>query len=77
MTTFHNVCTVAITDQADVHVNCVPEAPLSAGQHGWHGDNILASMTAVELEPGPLTDVIIPSVVLSMEVCFCSCYFSL
>ena len=50
-------------------MNCVPEAVWSAGQHGCHGDNLLASMTAVELEPGPLTDVIIPSVVLPLEFC--------
>ena len=37
LTTFHNVSTVAITDQADLHVNCLSEAPLTAGQHGLHG----------------------------------------
>ena len=31
LTTFHNVSTVAITDQVDLHVNCLSEVPLSAG----------------------------------------------
>ena len=49
--TFNNFPTVAITDRADLEVNCVVEAPMSAGQHGWHGNTLLASMTPVELEP--------------------------
>ena len=61
--TFHNFSTVAITDQAELHVNCVPEAAWSLGQYGCHGDNLLASMTAVEHEAGPLTDVILPAVI--------------
>ena len=31
LTTFHNVSTVASTDQVYLHVNCLSEAPLSTG----------------------------------------------
>ena len=51
LSTFHNFSTVAITDRADLQMNCVVEAPLSVGQQGWPGDTLLASMTPVELEP--------------------------
>ena len=66
LTTFHNVSTVAITDQVDLYVNCLSKAPLCAGNTVCTVDKLVESLTPFELEPGTLTDVIIALVVLSL-----------
>ena len=70
LTTFHNVSTVAITDQIDLHVNCLSEAPLSAGNTVWSVNDIVEYLTRYELKPGPITDVLSALVVLSLSCQF-------
>ncbi len=63
---YHNVSNVAITDPVDLHVNCLSEAPLSAGNTVWSVEYLVAYLTRHGLESGPITDVFSALFVLSL-----------